>query len=152
MATSTGYRSGREILVESGPLLALVGACTALLTAAFVGVVGVASGNATGLVARLPLYVLAGAVIFVGVLFTYEGQRLDGRTTLGRSVVCALAGFALVALGGEGVVFALTHPDLVVASHLIVYLLAAAVIASGLGYWLVRHWREVTRTVDASGL
>lgn len=152
MATSTGDRDRRQILVETGPLLGVVGACTAVLTATFVGIVGVASGNATAIVSRLPLYVLAGAVVFVTVLLVFEHSRLDGRAVLGRAVGTSLSGFVLVSLGTEGVIYAVTNPELVVASHLFAYLLAAAIIASGLGYWVVRNWRELSRLLGTSGL
>lgn len=72
---------------------ALVGVCTAVLTAAFVG-----------------------AVVFVG-------------------------------LGSEGVRYALVRPDTVLSSSLLVYLVAAALVASGLGYWSVRNWRLLGRRI-----
>ena len=99
MATSRDPLFDRGRLVGTGPLVAAIGGCTLVLTAVFVGVVALVSGETAGLVERLPLYVLASAVAFLAVLL--------------------------------------------VASHLFVYLLSAAVIASGLGYWAARNRRDV---------
>lgn len=139
--TSGGYLDGTG-LEQSGPLVAGIGVCTVLLTASFLGVVGLVSGEAVGFLARLPLYVLGGSVSFVGVLLTVDDYR-DGTVVLVEAAGAGLVTFALVMLGAEGVVYALTSPGSVVASHLFAYLLSAAIIASGLGYWGVRHWQGV---------
>jgi len=136
----------REVLVQTG---ALIAACTAALTAAFVGVVALLAGQ-SGLLTRLPLYVLVGAVTFVGVLLAADHRRNSGQTVLVRAVVVAAAGFVLFGLGAEGVLYAATRPGEVVASHLFAYLVSAAIIASGLGYWGARNWREVSRAIDRS--
>jgi hypothetical protein len=147
MATRTDMSVERDGLVGSGPLLAGIGVCTALLTASFLGMVGLVSGNAVGVPTRLPLYVLGGSIAFVGALFALEGDSRDGSVVLGRAAIAALATFVLAVLGAEGVVYALAEPDAVVASHLFVYLLSAAIIASGLGYWAVQHWQDVRTAV-----
>jgi hypothetical protein len=59
---------------------------------------------------------------------------------------------SITCLGVEGVLYAWTHPGRVVASHLFVYLLSAAIIASGLGYWGVRNWHDVHDVVGYSRL
>lgn len=143
MATTSGSHLDRRSLERAGPLVAGIATCTALLTAAFVGVVGLASGSSGGVVARLPLYVLASSVAFVGTLLVVDHVRTDGLTVLGRAVAAGVVTFVLVALGAEGVVYALTSPESVVASHLFAYLFSAAIIASGLGYWGLHNWREV---------
>jgi hypothetical protein len=139
----------REVLVRAGPLIA---ACTLALTAAFIGVVALLSGAAAGVVARLPLYVLAGAVGFVGALLAVEHSRRTGQSALATAAVTGVVGFVLIGFGTEGIVYALTRPDAVVASHLFVYLLSAALIASGLGYWSVRNWSDLSRLLRRSGL
>lgn len=136
----------REAFARTGPVIVV---CTLALTATFVGVVGLVSGKAGGVVARFPLYVLAGAVVFVGALLVLEQSRHDGRTVLAGAALVGAVGFVLASLGTEGIVYALTYPDDVVASHLFVYLLSAAIIASGLGYWSVRNWRGVSRATKA---
>ncbi|MFB6139072.1 MAG: hypothetical protein ABEJ26_01395 [Halosimplex sp.] len=148
MATSQG-RFEREVLVRAGPL---IGATTLALTAAFLGVVGIVSGSATGIVGRLPLYVLAGSVGFVAALLTAEHSEYYGREALVSAAVVGVVGFVMIGLGTEGVVYGMTNPDAAVASHLSVYLLSAAMIASGLGYWTVRNWHDVSRAVQTSGL
>ncbi|MFB6117432.1 hypothetical protein [Halosegnis sp.] len=136
MDTTTGGLLERETLARAGPL---IGLCTVALTAAFVGVIGLASGATGGVVGRLPLYVLASAVAFVATLLAAEDRRGGGVTTLIRAGVVGAVGFVLLGLGTEGVIYAVTNPDAVVASHLFVYLLSAAIIASGLGYWAVQN-------------
>jgi hypothetical protein len=143
MATSSGTYPGRDSLGRTAPLVAGIATYTLLLTAAFLGVVGLVSGEAAGLLARMPMYVLASSISFIAVLLIVDGRHRNGIAVLGRAVAAALATFVLVTLGAEGAMFALTRPGSVVASHLFVYLLSAAIIASGLGYWGVRNWHDV---------
>lgn len=137
------------MLARTGSLIAL---CTVALTAAFVGVLALVSGETGGAVGRLPLYVLASAVVFVATLLAADGTGTDGVTALVRAGVVGVGGFVLLALGIEGINYAVMNPDAVVASHLFVYLLSAAIIASGLGYWSVRNWRDVSAAVSTNGL
>ena len=149
MATSANGYFERDVLVQAGPLIC---ATTLALTAAFLGIVGIASGNAGGLVGRLPLYVLAGSVGFVAALLAAEHSQYYGREALVTAAAVGIVGFVMIGLGTEGVIYGLTYPEAVVASHLSAYLLSAAMITSGLGYWTVRNWRDVTAAVDTSGL
>ena len=149
--TSGGHLDGTELGI-SGPLVAGIGVCTALLTASFLGMVGLASGSASGFVARMPLYVLGSSVSFVVVLLAVDDRTGDGSVVLARATGAALVTFVLSVLAAEGVVYALTEPGAVVASHLFVYLLSAAIIASGLGYWGTRHWQEVRTAVGDRAL
>ena len=133
-------------------------ASTLVLTAAFVGVLALVSGGNDGVGGRLPGYVLAMAVAFVGFVVAAE-QRIDDRPgpVDGRRVIVTAGGFALtvfvtVALSGEGVVYALRNPGRVVASEVFLYFLAAGLIGTGLGYWGLRHWREfAARSVGPAG-
>ncbi|MEF8853839.1 MAG: hypothetical protein V5A44_09745 [Haloarculaceae archaeon] len=143
MATSRNSLFDRGRLVGTGPLVAAIAGCTLVLTAVFVGVVALASGQTVGLVGRLPLYVLATAVAFLAVLLVADHDRTHGATTLARAVTAAAVCFVTVTLGTEGVVYTVRYPGTVVGSHLFVYLLSAAVIASGLGYWAARNRRDV---------
>ena len=147
MVTSRNTLLERRTLARAGPL---IGVCTVALTAAFVGVIGLASGATGGVVGRLPLYVLASAVLFVATLLAAEDSRNGGVTTLTRAATVGVGGFLLLGLGAEGIVYAVTHPDAVVASHLFVYLLSAVIIASGLGYWAVRNRGLVRALVRGS--
>lgn len=150
MATSSGSFLEQDSVGQVGPLVAGIGTATVLLTASFLGMVGVVSGTALGLVARLPLYVLGSSVSFVGVLLLVDDRHADGTLVLARAAGAGVVTFLLTTLGAEGVVYALSYPEAVVASHLFVYLLSAAIIASGLGYWGMRNWNEV-RTVVGRG-
>lgn len=136
--------------------LARVGAgvtvCTLALTAAFLGLVALVTGEATGVGARLPVYVLVMAGAFVGSLVLLEEGRRDGTTVLTAAALIAVAAFALVSLGGEGVLFAVDEPGEALGSQLLFYLLAAALVGTGLGYWAVQHWQEVRRRASPHGL
>lgn len=133
-------------------------ASTLVLTAAFIGVLALVSGGNDGIGGRLPGYVLAMAVAFVGFVVVAE-QHSDGgsRSVDGRQIIVTAGAFALsvlvtVTLSGEGLVYAVGNPDQVVASEVFLYFLAAGLIGTGLGYWGLRHWREFAeRSVASSG-
>lgn len=123
-----------------------------LLTASFVGVVGLVSGSASGVVGRLPLYVLVSSVAFVAALLVADQRYRRGPAVLGRAVAAGLGTFAVASLGSEGVLYAVTNPEAVVTTHLFVYLLSAAIIASGLGYWALRHREDLRGLADRGRL
>jgi len=137
------------MLVRTG---ALVGLCTGALTAAFVGIASIVTGNAAGVVTRLQFYILAGAVAFVGGLLVLEESRHGGQTVLTGATAAGVVGFLLLGLGSEGVLFALAEPEIVFSSSLFVYIVAAALIASGVGYWSVRNWQLVGQRMPNRGL
>jgi hypothetical protein len=148
MATRDSLLDGGGV-AGLGPLVATLSGCTVVLTAVFLGGVALAAGRAAGFVARLPLYVLASAVAFLAVLLLADHARTHGTAVLARAAGVAVVGFATVSLGTEGVVDALRYTDTVVGSHLFVYLLSTAVVASGVGYWAARNYRDV-RNLTAS--
>lgn len=152
MATSSGGFVDRAAVGQSWPLVAAIGVCTVALTTAFVGIMAVASGNATGILGRLPVYVLVSSIAFVGVLLTVDGRYQAGTAGLVQAAAAGVGEFVLLLLATEGVLHAVRNPEAVVASHLFVYLLSAAVIASGLGYWAVRNWQEVRGVVGDAPL
>ena len=63
MATSKPRRRrfDRETLLQRGTLVGVLALCTVTLTAVFVGIVGLASGQTTALVARLPVVIAGGS-------------------------------------------------------------------------------------------
>jgi len=136
------------MLVRTG---LLVGCCTTVLTAAFVGVVALVSG-AGGVGSRLQFYILAGAVAFVASLLVLEESKYEGGGVMLGAVATGFVGFVAVGLSTEGVRYALARPDAVLASSLLVYLVAAALVASGLGYWSVRNWRLLGQRFPDGGL
>jgi hypothetical protein len=136
----TGYARQRVARVA-----VLVGACTVVLTASFVGVLALLSGDSGSLGRRLPLYVLVMAVVFVAVILRVEDGRrggADGSSVLRSAAALSMTAFVLVTLSGEGMAYALRYPGRVLASELLLYFLAAGLIGTGLGYWGLNHWRE----------
>jgi hypothetical protein len=134
---------------EATRLAVVVAVSTLVLTATFIGVVALLSGGNARVGTRLPFYVLTMAVSFVSVVVLSEqryGGRTDGRSILATAGGVALVVFVLVALAGEGLVFASDNPGEVVLSELFLYFLAAGLIGTGLGYWGLRHWREFVRS------
>lgn len=125
----------------------LVVACTAALTFAFVGVVSLATGDAGNVGGRIPFYVLGTALAFVGAILVVDGPRRDGRTVLAVAGAVAGATFILLSLGAEGLRYAVVHPENVLVSSSGLYLVAAGLIGTGVGYWALSHWRELARTV-----
>ncbi|MFB6143516.1 MAG: hypothetical protein ABEJ30_09275 [Halorientalis sp.] len=141
MATANRQRFDTEALGRAG---ALVAVCTLALTASFVGLVAIVSGEAAGLSERLPAYVLAMAAAFVGTVVVFEAANYDGATIITTAAAAALGALVVVTLGTEGVVFAARNPARVVASQFLLYFLAAGMIGTGLGYWGIQHWQELT--------
>jgi hypothetical protein len=99
---------------------------TLALTASFVGLMALLTGDAVGL----------GVVLL-------ELRDRPGRLVLGGATGLSIGVLVLVTLAGEGFVYAAREPTEIVASTLVFYFLAAGLIATGLGYWGARHWREV---------
>lgn len=122
---------------------ALVAASTLVLTASFVGFVGLATGAVAGTLSRLPAYVLALAVAFVGTLVYYEETGRRYSRSLRAAGYVAAASFLLVGFGGEGIVYVLVAPGEVFGTRLFAYLLSAGLIGSGVGYWGWRNWRAL---------
>ncbi|MFC7045880.1 hypothetical protein ACFQH6_11095 [Halobacteriaceae archaeon GCM10025711] len=126
----------------------VVVASTVSLTASFIGMIALATGQAGQVGARLPFYVLAMAVAFVVAVFLLDERGHDGVTVILGSIGIAIVSFVLVSLGAEGVVFTVRHPEQVLTGRLILYFLAAGLIASGLGYWGLRFWRDFAVSDD----
>lgn len=115
---------------------------TVLLTAAFLGVLAVLTNQVSGFTDRFPLYVLLMAIGFVAALFLLERPNLEGTQILVATLGLTVTLFIIVTLAGEGINFAMNNPEEVFVTNLIIYLVAAALIGSGLAFWSVRHWRE----------
>ncbi|MGM0398203.1 MAG: hypothetical protein ACQEQY_04350 [Halobacteriota archaeon] len=115
---------------------------TILLTASFLGILALLTNQADGFADRFPVYVLLMAIGFVAALFLLERPNLEGTQILVATLGLTVTIFAVVTLAGEGLTYAMANPDEVLVSNLILYLVAAALIGSGLAFWSVRHWRE----------
>lgn len=132
----------QQVILRIG---ALIVSCTLLLTAAFVGFIAALSGEVHGFESRLPWYLVGAAIVFVGTLILLELNESTGRTIIVSSTVVGGLAFVLLFLSVEGVVFTVDHPSTVIYdSRLILYFFAAALVATGVGYWGLRHWREFT--------
>jgi len=115
-----------------------------VFTTSFVGGLGLLSGALVATQSRLPVYVLGMAIVFVAAMFGLITYDADGVTAMLGSVGISLLGFVLLGLTGEGIVYAIRYPDRVFGSQLVIYFLAAGLIGTGLGYWVVSYWREFT--------
>ena len=129
-------------MAQAGLFLAV---STLALTASFLGVVALLTGGVTGLERRLPVYVLAMAVAFVAAIVVLETEYVDGTRILKVAGGGGVATLVLVTLGGEGVAYVVQRPNQVLSSQLLFYILAAGLIGTGLGYWVINHWGDVRR-------
>lgn len=141
----SGDGGRREFIVRAG---AVIAGSTFALTAAFVGVVALLDGAATGVVGRFPFYVLAGAVVFVASLLLLDHEDVEGTTVIVATTVLGVTALVVVGLGVEGVRYALVDTSEVFGNRLVVYFVAAGLICTGLTYWGLNHWREFTGYAD----
>lgn len=144
MALASGAAT-REYFARTS---ALVVVFTIFLTTNFVGIMAIVTEGTTGTMDRFPWYVFLTAVIFVSVILIMEAADSDGHMVIRAAVTASLLGFVLVIFGGEGIIYAVERPDEVFNSRLLLYFLSAAVIATGLGYWGLRHWREFSKAAS----
>lgn len=117
---------------------------TLLLTASFIGFLAAISGQLGDVEARAPWYLIGAALTFVGTIVLLEVNDVSGRTIIVTAVVVAVAAFGLLALGVEGFIFAVHNPGAESLPRLVLYFFSAALVATGLGYWGLKHWREFT--------
>lgn len=136
---------GRPVVVR---LALLVLGSTLALTASFVGLLALVSGRAAGIGGRLPVYVFVMAVAFVAAVVRLELAGFDGTRIIAAAGGVGALALLLVSLAGEGLVYAVRNPERVIVSELVFYFLAAGLIATGLGYWGLNHWREFAETTD----
>lgn len=146
MAT-TGSR--REFFLR---VLAIIGVCTLLLTASFVGVLALLSGELTATSSRIPWYLVVTSFVFVGTIILLEEGDAEGSTIIVSAVLSSALGFVLVSLAVEGVIFAITYPERVFVSQLVLYFFSAGLIGTGVGYWGLNHWREFSHSTSGDSL
>jgi len=92
------------------------------------------------------------AMIFVGTIITLELKGSDGRTIIVVSVVAGITSLIAIALSVEGILFAKENPAVIVDSRLFLYFVAAGLIATGIGYWALHHWREFATPSQSDSL
>ncbi|WP_123537812.1 hypothetical protein [Halosimplex salinum] len=141
MALTDGF-GDRVRQVAGAPAVLGVAGLTALLTCAFVGLLAFVSGARPDVGSRLPYYVLVMALVFVVAVFRLDDRDRQGTHVLSSVSAVSVVAFVLVGLAVEGVVYAVQNPGELVASQLIVYFAAAALICTGVSVWGLRHWRE----------
>ncbi|MFB6219216.1 MAG: hypothetical protein ABEH77_08600 [Halobacteriaceae archaeon] len=134
----------RGVAARVGGLIVVT---TAGLTVVLLGLLAFATGDTAGIADRLPFYVLGAAGTFVAAVVGLEGRRLDPRQVIATAAAVGVAALVVLSLGGEGLVYAARHPEQALASERILYLLAAGLTATGLGYWVFNHWRALAPTV-----
>lgn len=123
---------------------ATVTVSTVVLTAGFVGLLALVSGRLGDVGGRFPWYVLAMGIAFVTVIFLLANRGADPETALVASTGVGILTLVGTFFAVEGVVYAVSQPEEVFRSQLLVYLLAAALVATGLTFWLLRYWRSLT--------
>jgi hypothetical protein len=121
---------------------ALVALSTLLLTASFVGFFAFVTGRVVGVGGRVPAYVLVMSAAFVATIFTLTKYGADGRTVIFAAGGTAVLSLLLSTFAGEGVVYALAHPNAVFGSQLVAYFLAAGLAGTGLSFWAIHYWRD----------
>lgn len=136
MATSSNGILGREGLTEKVPS---VGGSLLAVAPLVVGAASFVGGASAGFGQRFPVYVLAGAVVFIGALLAMRYSPKDGTTVLRYATAAGILGFVGIALGIEAVVYGL----MIVAPGLSLYLASAVIVACGLVYWSFRNWYAV---------
>lgn len=121
---------------------------TVVLTAAFLGVLAVVTGEAPDIGARVPVYMLLMAIAFTISVVGLIRRDVGGGVVLSAATGVGVLTFTLGLLAGEGIYYTVRKPSEVLGSELVVYFLAAALIGTGLSYWTVNYWREFTNFVD----
>lgn len=124
-------------------------AMAALLTAAFVGVLGLVSPTPLAVGSRLPVYSLVMGIAFVVAILRLDDPERPGLTVLGGAAGLSVLAFVLVTLGTEGVFYTLARPDEVITSQLVFYFAAAGLICTGVVIWALHHWREFAADAPA---
>jgi FtsH-binding integral membrane protein len=133
--------STQRVILRIGGVIA---SCTLLLTASFIGLIAAFSGDIQGFDSRVPWYIVVAAIMFVAVIVLLELNDADGKTIIVSAAFSGVISFILVFFSIEGLIFAFENPSRIFLSRLIMYFFAAALVATGVGYWGLRHWREFT--------
>lgn len=116
--------------------------CTLVLTANFIGIIAAIEGDLSDFADRIPWYLLVAAAVFVATIVLLELNDADGRTIIASALFAGVVSFFLVIFGVEGVIFTVQNPETVFVEQLILYFVAASLVATGVGFWALRHWRE----------
>lgn len=136
-----------EFFLRIGSIIAVF---TLVLTASFVGILAVLSGQMQAYEGRIPWYLVGAALTFVSVIILLEVNKAPGQTIIVTAVVVGAITFLGLFLSVEGFAFAIHNPEIIILEQLGLYFFAAALVATGIGYWGLKHWREFTEERDNS--
>lgn len=128
----------------------LILGCTGVLTLAFFGFVAFLTVSTPGLASRIPFYVLGMATVFVAGIIVMEqhARRREAQRVLWAASAISLLGFLFLTLAGEGLLYAARNPDTALASERVLYVIAAGLIGTGIGYWGVQYWKDIAVWID----
>ena len=132
----------RRLVATAVGLIAL---STLVIASSMLGALAILTGDAPGFGGHVPFYVLGAAAVFTGVVIVLEMRIDDGLTIISTGLAVSAVSLLAIGLGSEGVLYAFRIPTRVF-STLVVYLLAAGLISTGVIFWAVRHWREFAST------
>lgn len=127
----------------------VMGVCTLVLTFSFIGILALLAGEVDAPGSRIPWYLVLSALAFVATIVLLEAAGTPGREIIVTATVVAVWAFLILALSVEGIIFTISNPQDVFVSQLVVYFLAAALLATGIAYWALLHWREFTGRAPA---
>ena len=116
---------------------------TLVFTLAAVGLVGLINGQNTGSDERLGFYVLFSSVVFIVTIYSIEKTKRKNAMDIMKVVIAiTIFGFVLVSLSGEGLVRIVQGTGYTLQTYL--YLVTGGLLCSGVGWWVIRHWKEYT--------
>ncbi|WP_226012125.1 hypothetical protein [Halomicrobium salinisoli] len=120
-----------------------------LLTASFVGLLGLISSAPLDVGSRLPAYVLVMGIVFVVGIVRLDTPERDGATVLVAVAGLSVLALVLTGLATEGAFYTALRPDQVITSQLILYFGAAGLVCTGVVIWALHHWREFASSAPA---
>ena len=117
----------------------LIVVSTGVFTLGFFGILALVTGQTPRIGLRVPVYAFGGAATFVGSIVGLDQLRRNGTEILTTATGLAVVAFGILLLGGEGVLYVMRNAGELVESRLFLYLIAAGLVSTGLGYWGVRY-------------
>lgn len=120
----------------------IVTVSTVILTSSFIGIVALIAGEPVTVGNRLPYYLILMGLVFVAIILLLEEYGSEPRITILTATISAIIALLVSLLGVEGFLYAISNPALVFDEQLVFYFIAAALIATGVTYWAIKHWRE----------
>ena len=141
---SDSYLPEDDRLIRVGRASALVAVSTLALTASFIGVLAILEGQTAGIRGRHPWYLVVGCATFVTMVIFLEGHSNSGKAILTTAGIVTVLSYVSITLTVEGLVYMIRFPETVFVSQLMLYFVAAGLLATGIGFWALHHWREFT--------